>query len=319
MSANSSAETILTHLNLLNNNRIANAAILLFGKHPQRFFLASEVKCAHFHGKEITKPIPSHQVYKGDVFRLIDQAVDFVLSKINLEVGTRDESSQVPVNYEIPRAAVTEAIVNAVAHRDYTSNASVQVMLFKDRLEVWNPGRLPYGLTVAKLREPHNSIPANLLLAEPMYLAGYIERMGTGTGDIIRWCKEAGLQKAPEFMQEEIFKTIIWRKERVNSDNEETVEHSDRQVTGQVTGQVENDSRLIERVVLVMSEELKRAEIQSLLGLKHREHFVDNYLTPALNSAYIEMLYPESPNHPQQRYRLTSKGMKLKNHIEKKS
>jgi predicted HTH transcriptional regulator len=85
-------------------------------------------------------------------------------------------------------------------------------MLFKDRLEIWNPGSLPYGLTTAKLRKPHSSIPANPLLAEPMYLAGFIERMGTGTGDIIRLCHEAGLKKAPEFVQEEIFKTILWRK-----------------------------------------------------------------------------------------------------------
>ncbi|RTY83448.1 hypothetical protein EKL97_03975 [Flavobacterium sp. LS1P28] len=85
-------------------------------------------------------------------------------------------------------------------------------MLFKDRLEIWNPGSLPYGLTTAKLRKPHSSIPANPLLAEPMYLAGFIERMGTGTGDIIRLCEEAGLKKAPEFLQEEIFKTILWRK-----------------------------------------------------------------------------------------------------------
>ena len=332
LSADSSAEVILTHLNLFKDNRITNAAILLFGKQPQRFFMASEVKCAHFHGREITKPIPSYQVYKGDVFQLVDQAVDFVLSKVDLEVGTRDESSQVPINYEIPRAAVTEAIVNAVAHRDYTSNASVQVMLFKDRLEIWNPGHLPYGLTVAKLCEPHNSIPTNLLLAESMYLAGYIERMGTGTGDIIRWCKDAGLQKKPEFVQEEIFKTIIWRNDNLNSDNQEIVEPAGQQATGQVTGQatgqvtgqatgqvtgqVESDMRLIERVVLVMSKELKRSEIQHALGLKHREHFVDNYLTPALNNGYIEMLYPNSPNHPQQQYRLTVKGIQLKNQLK---
>ncbi len=48
-----------------------------------------------------------------------------------------------PGDYELPREAVAEAIVNAVVHRDYTSNASVQVMLFADRLEIWNPGELP--------------------------------------------------------------------------------------------------------------------------------------------------------------------------------
>ncbi len=124
----------LTHLNLLNENKISNAALLLFGKQPQRFFISSEVKCAHFHGTEIVKPIPSYQIYKGDVFQLVDQAVDFVLSKINLQVGTRDKGTQAPVKYEIPRAVIAEAIVNAVVHRDYTSNGSVQVMLFKDRL-----------------------------------------------------------------------------------------------------------------------------------------------------------------------------------------
>ncbi len=192
--------------------------------------------------------------------------------------------------------------MNAVAHRDYTSNASIQVMLFKDRLEVWNPGHLPYGLTVKQLRGPHNSIPANPLLAEPMYLAGFIERMGTGTGDIIRWCKEAGLKKAPEFVQETIFKTIIWRKTDVDTDD----------ATGQVTGQVTGQTDLIKRLVQIMSGELKRVEIQEELGLKHRENFADNYLNPALESGYIEMLYPNSPNHPQQRYRLTEKGLELK-------
>ena len=94
--------------------------VLLFGQAPQRFLISSEIKCAHFHGTEVAKPIPSYQVYKGTVFGLVDQAVDFVLSKITLSVGTRSESVQAPVKYEIPKEVVTEAIVNAAAHRDYT-------------------------------------------------------------------------------------------------------------------------------------------------------------------------------------------------------
>ena len=80
-----------------------------------------------------------------------------------------------------------------MAHRDYGSNGSVQVMLFSDRLDIWNPGRLPSGLTLEHLREPHGSVPHNPLLAEPLYLTQYIERMGTGIGDMIRRCREAGL------------------------------------------------------------------------------------------------------------------------------
>ena len=204
---------LLRHLNLLNRGRLTNAAVLLFGKTPQRFLISSEVKCAHFHGTELAKPIPSYQVYKGTVFELVDQAVDFVLSKIALSVGTRAENVQAPVAYEIPKEAVTEAIVNAVAHRDYTDNSSIQVMLFADRLEVMNSGRLPPALTVEKLRVAHQSLPGNPLLAEAMYLLRYIEKMGTGIGDMIRRCAEAGLPE-PEFDVGSGFTLRIWRQDR---------------------------------------------------------------------------------------------------------
>ena len=112
--------------------------------------------------------------------------------------------------------AVKEAIVNAVCHRDYTSNASVQIMLFRNRLEIWNPGTLPYGLTIQKLHGPHKSLPGNPLLADPMYWNGYIEKVGTGTEDIINKCRNYGL-KTPEFYQEEDFRVVIWRtKESIN-------------------------------------------------------------------------------------------------------
>jgi predicted HTH transcriptional regulator len=145
------------------------------------------------------------------VFELVDQAVDFVMSKINLAVGTRKYSTQAPVEYEIPQEVVREAIVNAVAHRDYTSNGSVQVMLFADRLEVWNPGTLPPSLTLKKLREPHGSVPENPLLAEPLYLTKYIERMGTGIRDMIKRCREAGLPE-PHFALTDGFVTTIRRQ-----------------------------------------------------------------------------------------------------------
>ena len=67
-------EHLLEHLNLRNEGRLTNAAILLFGRAPQRFIISSEIRCAHFHGNEVAKPIPSYQVYKGTVFELVDQA-----------------------------------------------------------------------------------------------------------------------------------------------------------------------------------------------------------------------------------------------------
>jgi len=198
--AETTKEKALAHLNLLDNGQPTYAAILLFGMEPQRFLPTSEVKCLHFHGTEVRKPIPSYQIFKGTVFELVDQAVNFVLSKIDRSIGTRAQSVQAPSEYELPKEAVAEAIVNAVAHRDYTSNASVQVMLFADRLEVWNPGELPPPLTPELLRVPHASIPRNPLIAEPLYLVRYIEKAGTGTLDMIARCREASLPE-PDFEQ----------------------------------------------------------------------------------------------------------------------
>ncbi|MBU0765929.1 MAG: DUF4062 domain-containing protein, partial [Bacteroidetes bacterium] len=209
---NTSPHRLLKHLDLIGDDeRLANAAILLFGKKPQKYFLTSEVKCVQFYGDVVEKPLPAYQIYRGDVFELADQATSFVMSRINAWVGTRaeGETSKIPTRYELPLAAVKEAIVNAIAHRDYASNGSVQVMLFRNRLEVWNPGSLPYGLTIQKLNEPHKSFPSNPLLADPMYLEGYVEKVGTGTEDIVRQCLAYGL-KRPEFVQEEDFKVIIW-------------------------------------------------------------------------------------------------------------
>ena len=292
LTEDSSPEELLEHLNLLNDGRVTNAAVLLFGKLPQRFLISSEIKCAHFHGTEVAKPIPSYQVYKGTAFELVDQAVDFVLSKINRSIGTRAEGVRAPRTYEIPKEVVTEAIVNAVAHRDYTDNGSVQVMLFADRLEVWNPGRLSPPLTLEKLRVPHRSVPVNPLLAESLYLAEYIERMGTGTLDMIRRCVEDGLPE-PEFTVTDGFVTTVGRKALAG------------QVTGQVTGQVADE---VMTMIAVFRGDHTRQELQLALNLKSRANFEDRYLKPAIEAGYVTLTIPDKPRSRLQKYRLTDKG-----------
>lgn len=120
-------------------------------------------------------------------------------------------TTSVDVKYEIPIEAVTEIIVNACTHRSYESNGSVQVELYPDRIEVWNPGQLPLGLTPASLSVQHKSLPTNPVLAHPVYLAGYIERIGTGTTDVIESCMASGLKELV-FEQDVDFKVTLWRK-----------------------------------------------------------------------------------------------------------
>lgn len=202
---------VLAHLHLICGDHPTNAAILLFGRDPQRFFPSSEVRCMHFHGTEIQRPVPFYRIFKSTLFGQVDMAVDFVMSKLNRSVGTRAESSQAPVRYEIPSDVIREAVVNAIAHRDYTSAGAVQVSVFADRVEVWNPGMLPPPLTPESLRQPHGSIARNPRICEALFLARYIEKYGTGTLMMIRESLAHALPE-PDFGQRGgEFTSTVWR------------------------------------------------------------------------------------------------------------
>jgi len=202
---------VLAHLHLLHGDRPGNAAILLFGRDPQRFLPSAEVRCMNFHGTDIQRPVPFYRVFKGTLFEQVDMAVDFVLSKLNRSVGTRAESNQAPVRHEIPPDVIREAIVNAIAHRDYTSAGAVQVSVFADRVEVWNPGMLPPPLTPESLRRPHGSIARNPRICEALFLTHYIEKYGTGTLMMIRESLAHALPE-PDFAQRGgEFTIAVWR------------------------------------------------------------------------------------------------------------
>lgn len=114
--SNTSAKKLFTHLNLLNNGKLTHAAVLLFCRKPQKFrpLLCAEVKCMHFHGTRVQKPIPSYQIYRGTLFEQIDEGVDFVLGKLNRSVTPSQTSNASDVAYEIPKMVIREAIVNAI-------------------------------------------------------------------------------------------------------------------------------------------------------------------------------------------------------------
>ncbi|HPZ03376.1 MAG TPA: ATP-binding protein, partial [Bacteroidales bacterium] len=308
---------ILHHLNLSQDERLTNAALLLFGKNPQRFFPTATTKCAVFHGFTKTKPIPSYKIISGDIFEQINQAVEFVMSQLDFRIGTRSQSNIAPGSYEIPREVVTEGIVNAIVHRNYANNASVEVILYKDRLEISNPGSLPLGWTTERLKQLHNSVPHNPFIAHPMYLAGYIEQLGTGTEEMVQRMKDHGLPE-PKFIQELDFRTIIYRY--TPQATPQLTEQPTEQVTVQPTVQptmqptmqdINSLTTAVKNLIKVLEGAMSREELQEILELKNRDYFRINYINTALDGGWIEMTEVES-NHPNQKYRLTQKGLEAR-------
>ena len=166
-------------------------------------------------------------------------------------------------------------------------------------MEVWNPGALPFGLTIAKLYEDHKSIPPNPLLAEPMYYRGYIEKAGTGTGDIVEKCREYGLPTT-EYRQDEDFRVVIYRPK--------TAENAPTGAPGTRSGtQSEQTSMILD----FCRTPRQVGEIRAKLGYTNRTKFRQNYMTPLLRDGYLEMTIPDKPTSSQQKYRTTAKGLKL--------
>jgi len=208
---------------------------------------------------------------------------------------------QAPVEYDIPKEVVTEGIVNAVAHRDYTNNASVEVMLFADRLEIWNPGTLPPSLTIESLSKPHSSQPGNPLIAEPLFLTKYIEKAGTGTVDIFDNCRKAGLRLPAFRLENGFFVLTVWRKEAIGKP-----ESQPESSTSSVLVQYQS---LEERILALLKEDSLPVSILSKrLGQKRVSGQLKIVLTKLLSDSLVEFTIPDKPNSRLQKYRLTKKG-----------
>ena len=182
----------LEKLDLLRDGIPTNAAILLFGTNPHRFFGHSEIRCARFKG---TKPLEfiDMKVFGGNLIDQREDAVEFVKEHIKLHakiVGLERVET-----WEYPIDAIREAITNAICHRNYEESANVQVRIFDDRIEIWGCGSLPEPLTVDDLKKSHRSILRNPLIGKCLFLIKFIEHWGTGTNRIIDACAAHGLPK----------------------------------------------------------------------------------------------------------------------------
>lgn len=184
---------VLERLKLMKNGGLTNAAVLLFGKNPQAFFLQAITKAIRFQGIDVTGEMIDFKTIEGDIITQLMKVEDFIFGLIPKKAWIEGEKLERQEKWLYPPRAIREALANAFAHRDYATTSAVQVRIFDDRLEIWNPGRLPAELNVEMLKKKHESIPRNPLIAKTFFLIKWVEEVGTGTNKIITWCKNWGL------------------------------------------------------------------------------------------------------------------------------
>jgi ATP-dependent DNA helicase RecG len=161
----------LTKLEFLQKGELLNAARLFFASQP------IQLRCAVFGTTDTVTIIDRHD-FDGDILELIEEAQKYILK--NIHIGMRLEGLYRVDVPEVSMEALREAIINAFCHRDWRDPDYVQIAIFKNRVEVRNPGKLYGGLTIADLHRGNVSQRRNPLIADLFRRIEMVESWGRG-------------------------------------------------------------------------------------------------------------------------------------------
>ncbi len=156
-------------------------------------FPAFQVTAAQYAGSQVGEPVIDKLDIVGTLDEQIEAALAFVRRNTRTAERYRTNGQRLDVSdYDL--RAVREAVVNAVAHRDYTIlGAAIRLLMFEDRLDILSPGGLPNTLTLENIRTIQYS--RNPIIASFLAGLGYMERRGEGFLRMIRYCRESGLRE----------------------------------------------------------------------------------------------------------------------------
>lgn len=183
--------TLLERLNLTDGGYLRRAALLLFHAQPERFVPGAFIKVGYF---QTESELLYHDEIRGALFSQSARAVELLRFKY-LKAAISYQGIHRIERYPVPDAALREAVLNALVHRDYAAGAPIQIRVYADRLQVWNPGELPEGWSARKLFQKHSSRPFNPAIASAFFWAGEIETWGRGIQRIVHACEAAGTPK----------------------------------------------------------------------------------------------------------------------------
>ena len=208
-SAKDSVEKVLKSLNLMTeDDKLTMAALLLFGKNPQRYCIDARFKIGRFGAGAANLII--QDLVDGDLIRMPDRVLDILDAKYLVR----------PIHYkglrrveplEIPEKGLREIICNSIIHKQY-DGPDIQMRVYDDRIDLWNFGKLPEGYTFEQMFMPHRSMPRNKLIANAFYYAGLIEAWGRGFEIITEEFTKDGLA-VPTFKEEFGGVTAIIKRE----------------------------------------------------------------------------------------------------------
>ena len=218
-------EHLLENLQLKEGEYLKRAAILLFHPFPENFVTGSYIKIGYFQSDD--ELIFQDEIH-GNLFEQIEKTIDLLFTKyIKAEISY--EGINRVEKYEYPKEAIREALLNAIAHKDYSGGVPIQISVYRDKIIFWNEGQLPENWTIKNLLVKHASRPYNPDIAIALFRSGYIESWGRGTIKIIKECKQAGIPE-PVFSYDSSDISVEFRKDIYNEKYLKSLNLNERQI-----------------------------------------------------------------------------------------
>lgn len=290
---------ILKKLSLVNKkNELLNAGYILFGKEAKL-----ELQMAIFATETKLTFLDIDQVF-GNVFELIEIGEGYIRKNIKWPVNFKSGSMERIEIPEIPLEAIREAIINSLIHRDFKNPKSNEVAIYKDRVEIFNPGEFPEGFKPEDFIEGQGSIPRNPLIANTLYLSKDIEKWGSGFRRITEACKKSNTKVKFE-IRKNGFMVIFYRKTDeelfdLTGENKKTQENA--QENAQETHKKHTRNTQEDFILDFCNEPRSLKEILEYCGYKNARSFREKYINPLLKDEKLKMTIPEQPKNRNQKY-----------------
>ena len=318
----------LRNLDLLDpGDRMTHAGAWLLGRDIRKFTDTAHVSCALFMGTQKVT-ILDRRDFHSPIPTMVDEVVAWILTKINVEYIIKHVRRE--ERPELPEEALREAVANAVAHRDYRSNANVHVYAFKDRIEIVSPGGLPEGMREADLGV--KSMPRNPLLFGMLHRMDVVEKIGSGIRRIRELCREQGVAEPVIDVSEQWVTTTFQRPDvatgvelRPESDTELQADSEPGTKSGPGKDHIRIKSGTIRdqagtkqgpsrgQVEILRNCLIEQAipELMLIRGRSNRTKFRNQVLKPLMEAGWLAMTIPDKPTSSKQKYRVTSLGREL--------
>ncbi|MEK6725240.1 MAG: RNA-binding domain-containing protein [Deltaproteobacteria bacterium] len=297
---------VLEDLYVAKYGRLTNGGDVLFARNPATRLPQVRVRAACFTDDKASDTFRDMKSFEGPLVSVLEQVFDFIVRNTPTTVQFLKNRLKRQDESLYPADAIREGLVNAFAHRDYAGpSGGISVHIYPKRLEIWNSGSLPEGITPEGLIKGHLSVLRNPDIAHVLYLRGFMEKLGRGSVLILHACKERGLPYPVWTSDEKAGVRLTFFAPELA-----------KEVTPEVAGEVGTRLALSQHQVEILRKcmtEKGILELMAVTGRRDRTKFRHQVLNPLMEAGLIAMLIPDKPTSSKQKYLLTPEG---KNYLE---